>query len=259
MGLVIDKLTGQIFLFGVPSSTGGTTGTTMPYPQVNVYSQLPSAGSHNNAIYVVLQPSGSYVAARKEAGMYYSNGVVWTRLGDIPSFFSDTNFEVYDGSDNTKKLKFELSGVTSNNTRIVKARDKNGTLGYLEDLTGYTATTTMTTYYKYNSGATPTQYSSSKMFVGQEVTDTNGVVTFNLTTNGLSGGTAIFNTIHSVEAIAQNNTSSVASIPITSVKAITNGKILSVNVLQPITIILGGLPLAFVGAGIRVNLTVRGI
>lgn len=257
MGLVVDKISGQIFLFDIPSSSG--SGTTTTYPQVNTYSQLPNAALYNNIIYVVLQPSGAYVATRKEAGLYYSNGVIWTRLGDIPSFFNDNNFEIYDGNDNTRKLKFELSGVTSNHTRIVKARDKNGTLGYLEDLTGYTATTTMTTYYKYNSGATPTQYSSSKIFVGQEITDSNGVVTFYLTTNGLSGGTAIFNSIHSVEAIGQNNTSSVASIPITSVKAITNGKILTVNVVQPVTIILGGLPLAFVGAGVKVNLTVRGV
>jgi hypothetical protein len=166
MGLVIDKLTGQIYLFDFPSSTGGTgSGGTAAYPQVNVYSQLPSAGSHNNQIYVVLQPSGTYVANRKEAGLYYSNGSTWTRLGDIPSFFSSGNFEVYDSSDNTKGVKFITSGLTTNTIRKITMRDSNGTLAYLQDLTNLTGITTIgaVTYVANTNNQTASDPGSGKL------------------------------------------------------------------------------------------------
>lgn len=124
--------------------------------------------------------------------------------------------------------------------------------------TGYTANTN-TVYYKYNSGSAPSVFTTNKIFVGQATTDSSGVATFYMTTNGLSGGTAIFSSIHSIETIAQNNTSSVGSIPFVAVKAITNTKIVTINVLNAITIILGGLGLTFAGSGITVHLTVRGV
>lgn len=126
----------------------------------------------------------------------------------------------------------------------------------LKTFTGYTASTT---YYKYNAGSAPTVYTNNKFFVGQTTTDATGVATFYLTTNGLSGGTAIFNTIHAVEVVAQNNTSSIASIPLVALKNIASTKIVTVNVIDAVTIILGGLGLSFVGAGITVHLTARGI
>lgn len=126
-----------------------------------------------------------------------------------------------------------------------------------KSFTGYTATTN-TVYYKYNSGSAPTVFTANKIFVGQATTDSSGVATFYLTTNGLSGGTAIFSNIHSVETIGQNNTSSVGSIPFVAIKTITSNKIITINVLNAITIILGGLGLTFAGSGITVHLTVRG-
>lgn len=123
--------------------------------------------------------------------------------------------------------------------------------------TGFTATTNVT-YYKYNAGSAPTVYGVTKIFTGQAATDSSGVATFHMTTNGLSGGTAIFSVIDSIEAIGQNNTSSVASIPLVSLKAITSNKTVTINVLDTVTIILGGLGLSLVGAGINVHLTVRG-
>lgn len=126
----------------------------------------------------------------------------------------------------------------------------------LKIFTGYTASTT--TYYKYNAGSAPTISTNFKIFSGQAATDASGVATFYLTTNGLSGGTAIFSSIDSIDCIAQNNTSSVASIPLTSLKNVVSNKIVTVNVLDAVTIILGGLGLSFVGAGVTVHLTVKG-
>lgn len=132
MGLVIDKLTGQVYLFNITG--GGGSGSTATYSEVNLYSQLPAASSHNGEIYVVRQSSGTYMINRKEAGLYYSNGLTWTRLGDIPSFFNDDNFEIYDGTDNTRRVKFQLSGLTSNSLRTVTMRNSDGTMAYLTDL-----------------------------------------------------------------------------------------------------------------------------
>ena len=83
----IDLISGNVFLF-VPEF-GGSTGTTSgsTYPEVNTYVELPAAATSNGEIYVVRQSTGDYVLNRKEAGLNYSNSLVWRRLGDIPSFF----------------------------------------------------------------------------------------------------------------------------------------------------------------------------
>lgn len=135
MGLVIDKISGQVFLFTFPSGTGSTTGgTTSTYPEVNTFAQLPNPALNNGKIYIVRQASGSYILNRKEAGLYYSNSIVWSRLGDIPAFFNDDNFQLYDGTDNTKQIRFQLSGITASNQRVITLRDSNGTIAYLSDL-----------------------------------------------------------------------------------------------------------------------------
>lgn len=133
MGLVVDKLTGNIYLFDFTGGGGGS-GSTTPYQEVNTYSQLPSAASNNGIIYVVRESSGSYVLNRKEAGLYYSNGITWRRLGDIPSFFNTVNFKLYDGTDTSKEVMFNFSGNTSNSLRKITLRNSNGTIAYLTDL-----------------------------------------------------------------------------------------------------------------------------
>jgi hypothetical protein len=156
MGLVIDKLTGQVYLFNVTGGGGGaTTGMTTPYQEVNVYSELPNPALSNGKIYIVRQPSGSYLINRKDAGLYYSNGIYWTRLGDTPSYFNDDNFQVYDGTDNTKKVRFQLSGLTSNSLRTITMRNSDGVLAYLSDIGSKVDASIFNTY----TGVTaPTQF-----------------------------------------------------------------------------------------------------
>lgn len=157
MGLVVDKLTGNIYLFDI---TGGGGGSGATYQEVNLYSQLPAAASNNGVIYVVRQSSGTYILNRREAGLYYSNGVTWRRLGDIPSFFNTVNFKLYDGSDNTKEVTFNFSGNTTATTRKVTLRNSDGTMAYLADIAGkvdttafadYTGTTVPATYLTKNA------------------------------------------------------------------------------------------------------------
>lgn len=51
----------------------------------------------------------------------------------IPSF-TDDQFEVIDNTDSTKKLKFEISGVTGNTTRTLTIPNKSGTVALLDDI-----------------------------------------------------------------------------------------------------------------------------
>jgi hypothetical protein len=152
----IDLLSGKVFLFNKDfTGSGGTGGSGSTYQEVNLFSQLPAASSHNGEIYVVRTSSGNYVLNRKEAGLYYSNGSTWRRLGDIPSFFSSTNFQVYDGVDNTKGINIQTSGITSGVFRTLTVQNSSGTIAYLTDLNAkvntsafadYTGTTAPNTY-----------------------------------------------------------------------------------------------------------------
>ena len=146
----IDLLTGNLYLF---SGSGSTSGSTSAYPQVNLYSNLPSpASAYTGKIYVVTSTSGSFMTGRKDAGLYYSNGSSWVRLGDTPSYFNSNNFQVYDSTDTTKGIKFVTTGLTTGILRQVKFQNLNGTVAYLTDLntkvdlsvfTGYTGATNL--------------------------------------------------------------------------------------------------------------------
>ena len=153
----IDLLTGKLYLFtGDFTGSGSTPTSGSTYPEVNLYSELPTpASSYNGQIYVVRTGSGSYVLNRKDAGLYISISNTWRRLGDTPAFFDSDNFQVYDGSDNTKGFEFVTSGITSGNFRQVKIQDASGTVAYLTDVetkldtsvfADYTGTTAPNTY-----------------------------------------------------------------------------------------------------------------
>jgi hypothetical protein len=132
----VDLLTGEIYLFtGDFNGSGSTPTTGATYPQVEYYDDLPlPASDYAGLIYVVLKSSGFWLVNRHDAGLYYSNGAAWVRLGDIPSYFNNLNFQIYDGIDNTKGIKFVTSGLTSGIFRNLKIQDSSGTIAYLTDL-----------------------------------------------------------------------------------------------------------------------------
>lgn len=152
----VDLLTGDVYLFNGDFTGSGSTPTSgSTYPEVNLFSDLPSPASEAGNIYVVRSSSGSYVLNRKEAGLYFSTGSVWRRLGDIPSFFLSDNFRIIDSDDQTKGITFDVSGVSTNMFRTIKVQDSDGTLAYLTDLdskvditafSDYTGTTVPNTY-----------------------------------------------------------------------------------------------------------------
>ena len=147
----IDLISGRVFLF-VPEF-GGSSGTTSgsTYPEVNLYSELPTpASAYNGQTYLVRQSEGDYVLNRKEAGLYFSNGITWYRLGDIPSFFSSDNFEIYDSADTSKGIKFVTTGITTSTFRNYVWQDTDGTVALLQDLDGKLDTSA----FEYYTGVT---------------------------------------------------------------------------------------------------------
>jgi hypothetical protein len=101
------------------------------YPQVETFADLPAPADHIGETFIVLNSTGVYLINRHEAGLYYSNGVAYNRLGDIPSFFNSTNFEIYDGVDDTKAIKFNASGIASGVDRTIHMPNEDVNLGTL--------------------------------------------------------------------------------------------------------------------------------
>lgn len=105
------------------------------YPEVANYAALPAAAGHTGETYVCLAAQGVYFINRKPAGFYYSNGVTWSHVGDMPEdYFTDSILQISDDGDPTKILKFQLSGLTTATTRTVTWQDKDGTVMLLADI-----------------------------------------------------------------------------------------------------------------------------
>lgn len=147
----IDLLTGNIYLFSgdFGSGTGSTPTTGSTYPEVETWNDLPlPASDYAGEIYVVLNDSGTWWSGKHDAGMYYSDGIEWKRLGNTPTYFDSTHFRIYDPSSTSKALTFSTSGITA--IRNIQFQNLDGTVAYLTDLnakvdlslfTGYTALT----------------------------------------------------------------------------------------------------------------------
>jgi hypothetical protein len=80
-----------------------------------------------------LAGSGLWLINRRPGGLYCrtaNNGVAadWTHLGAFPEVNADGNWELYNTADPTKELKFDLSGITTGQTRTLTAPDASGTI-----------------------------------------------------------------------------------------------------------------------------------
>jgi len=65
--------------------------------------------------------------------------------------YSDADFEIYDDVDNTKKIKFQVSGVTTSNTRTITAADRDVNFDNIRETKAETLTlngTDITNKYK---------------------------------------------------------------------------------------------------------------
>jgi hypothetical protein len=131
----IDLLTGNLYLFSGDFSGSGSTPTSgSTYPAVNLYSDLPTpASSYSGQVYLVRNGSGAYILNRKDAGLYFSDGISWKGMPLIPPYFSSDNFQVYDSAVNSKGISFITSGITSGFKKL-KIQNSDGTIAYLTDL-----------------------------------------------------------------------------------------------------------------------------
>jgi len=108
--------------------------TSSFYAEVNTWANLPSAGDHTTEIQIVLVGTGIYPFNRKDSGMWQSDGAKWNHLGQVPSYFLDSNFKVGNVTDNTKLLGYDLSGITTGTTRTHTIQDQDGTVALLSDV-----------------------------------------------------------------------------------------------------------------------------
>jgi len=119
-------------LFSNPGGASGGGGSS--YPIVATYGDLPLASSVPGIIYVVTTSSGTWLINRKEAGMWFSTGSSWTRLGSWLDAFKDSNFTLYNNADNSKMAQFDLSKITTLTTRNLTLQDASGTVAYISDI-----------------------------------------------------------------------------------------------------------------------------
>ncbi len=108
--------------------------------QVDTYSDLPiTVGTPPlDSAYLVTNPEGLWLINRKPAGVYFRTGNTgalsdWTYGGIVPDAFSDANFEIYNSSDSSKILKFDLSGIVG--TRTLTVPNASGTIALFSDIT----------------------------------------------------------------------------------------------------------------------------
>jgi hypothetical protein len=128
---------------GTLDQTGSGGGASYIDGEVQNFSALPETiGTPAvDSAYLVREAEGTWLLARKPAGIYIrtaDTGVRaadWTHAGAFPDVFNDANFLLYDNSDSTKNLAFQLSGLTTGTVRTLTAPDASGTI----QLTGHAA------------------------------------------------------------------------------------------------------------------------
>jgi hypothetical protein len=114
--------------------SGGGGGASYIDGEVQNFSALPqTVGSPAvDSAYLVREAEGAWLLARKPAGIYIrtaDTGVRaddWTYAGEFPDVFSDDKFVLYDETDSSKNLVFQLSGITTGTTRTLTAPDASG-------------------------------------------------------------------------------------------------------------------------------------
>jgi hypothetical protein len=128
---------------GTLDQTGSGGGASYIDGEVQNFSALPETiGTPAvDSAYLVREAEGTWLLARKPAGIYIrtaDTGVRaadWTHAGAFPDVFNDANFLLYDNSDSTKNLAFQLSGLTTGTTRTLTAPDASGTIALTAQLT----------------------------------------------------------------------------------------------------------------------------
>ena len=135
MALKFNPFTGTL------DQTGSGGGASYIDGEVQNFSALPETlGTPAvDSAYLVREAEGTWLLARKPAGIYIrtaDTGVRaadWTHASAFPDVFSDAAFTVYSDGDSTKNLQLSLSGLTTGTTRTLTAPDASGTIALTSD------------------------------------------------------------------------------------------------------------------------------
>jgi hypothetical protein len=127
---------------GTLDQTGSGGGASYIDGEVQNFSALPETiGTPAvDSAYLVREAEGTWLLARKPAGIYIrtaDTGVRaddWTHASAFPDVFSDAAFTVYSDGDSTKNLQLSLSGITTGTTRTLTAPNKSGTIALTTDI-----------------------------------------------------------------------------------------------------------------------------
>lgn len=105
--------------------------------EVNTFADLPAVADNTGKTYMVLTSTGLMITFNlKRSGLYYSDGVTWTKKSDVQSMFADDALTFQDDIDKTKQIGFQLSSIGTGIRRIFTWPNKNGTVAMLSDITG---------------------------------------------------------------------------------------------------------------------------
>jgi hypothetical protein len=145
---------------------GGGSGSGWDSSVAN-YAALPAA-TGSGAVYLVENSTGFLWNKRK--GLYRDEGVgTWNRLSNAEFQVLDNEATFSDNTDDTKKMDFELSGITTGNTRTLTIPDASGTIALLE------VNNTFTTNQTAPSVTLSKVIASSTSTTGLQITAADGV------------------------------------------------------------------------------------
>jgi hypothetical protein len=130
MAIKFNPLTGNFDFTG----SGGGGGASYIDGEVATYADLPLDGSATlNSAWLVRTASGVWPVSRKQAGIYIrtatggsSRDADYTYAGTLPDVFSDSQFLLFDNSDTSKNLQFDLGGISTGTTRTLTAPNASG-------------------------------------------------------------------------------------------------------------------------------------
>jgi hypothetical protein len=171
MGLKFNPLTSTFDLVG----SGG--GSAFFAGEVATYADLPLDGTAAlNSRWLVRSSSGTWPFPNyRQGGIYIRTSIVGSSrdndytLADtkLPDVFADSAFLLYDNSDSTRNLQFDLGGISTGQTRTLTAPNASGTIA----LTSGTTFTTLTANNGTLTGASAPVLDLSQTWNGEAVFD----------------------------------------------------------------------------------------
>jgi len=80
-----DSYEGRECQVKVKADLTGVEFSNSYYPEADTFAELPDAAEWTGRVYLVKVNTGTWLINRKRAGLWYSDGVSWERLGTLPT------------------------------------------------------------------------------------------------------------------------------------------------------------------------------